>query len=68
MIVVVNGQDRDVRPGDTIADVIAQLDVGPGATGVAVACNGEVVLRRRWSDVTVAAGDRIEVLQAVQGG
>ena len=68
MIVVVNGQDRDVRPGDTIADVIAQLDVGPGATGVAVACNGEVVLRSRWSDVTVAAGDRIEVLQAVQGG
>lgn len=68
MIVVVNGEERDVRAHDTIADVLARLGVASGAAGVAVARNGEVVLRSRWSEVAVAAGDRIEVLQAVQGG
>lgn len=68
MIVVVNGEERDVSDEDTIAGVLERLGVRPGAAGVAVARNGEVVLRSRWSDVTLAAGDRIEVLQAVQGG
>ena len=68
MIVVVNGASREAARGATVAEVLAQLGVSPGAAGVAVARNGEVVLRARWTDVVLAEGDRVEVLQAVQGG
>ena len=35
---------------------------------VAVAVDGEVVPRSRWADHALAEGQRVEVLQAVQGG
>jgi sulfur carrier protein len=35
---------------------------------VAVALDGEVVPRRSWDDVPLREGQRVEVVQAVQGG
>ncbi|MGH7685855.1 MAG: sulfur carrier protein ThiS [Candidatus Dormibacteria bacterium] len=68
MNVVVNGAARIVADGVTVADMVHQLDIRDDATGVAAARNGEVVLRSRWHDTTLAEGDSVEVLQAVQGG
>jgi sulfur carrier protein len=68
MRVVVNGRDADVASGATLADVLAALGHDPGARGVAVALNGEVVRRHEWTEVAVAEGNRIEVLTAVGGG
>ena len=36
--------------------------------GVAVALNGEVVHRDRWSETPLTAGDRVEIVRAVGGG
>ena len=68
MTVIVNGTERDLREGTTLADVIAVVTEGIDARGVAVARNGEVVLRSAWAATRLARDDRVEVLHAVQGG
>ncbi len=68
MNVTVNGEDRRLSPGATVASVLALLDVAPGARGVAVALNGEVVSRSLWSQTPVGEGALIEVVAAIGGG
>jgi sulfur carrier protein len=68
MTVVVNGAERHMRESATVADVVAALDIAADARGIAVACNGSVVLRSQWHETALHTGDRIEVLHAVQGG
>lgn len=41
---------------------------GRGRRGVAVAVNEEVVPRSAWDETPVRDGDRVEVLNAAQGG
>jgi sulfur carrier protein len=65
---VVNGDQRELRDGATVADVVSELPVRRSPGGVAVAVNGEVVSRRRWADTELEEGDRVEVLAAIQGG
>jgi sulfur carrier protein len=64
--VTVNGDDRLVDAGTTVAGLVALLDVAP--RGVAVAVDGEVVTRRTWGDRVLAPGERVEVLSIAQGG
>jgi sulfur carrier protein len=66
--VTVNGQPAQVDPGQTVAGLLASLGHPPGGPGIAVARNGEVVPRSAWSTTGLAAGDRLEVLGASQGG
>jgi sulfur carrier protein len=65
---VVNGDERELRDGATVADVVTELAVRRSRGGVAVAVNGEVVSRSRWEATALAEGDRVEVLAAIQGG
>lgn len=65
--VIVNGKPLSVREGATVAEVVDRFLPG-GCTGTAVALAGEVVPAARWTTTSVAAGDRLEVLQAVAGG
>lgn len=67
-MITVNGERREAREGTVVAEVVTDLVGAPGARGVAVAVNGEVVPRASWDTTTVAAGDRVEVLTATQGG
>jgi sulfur carrier protein len=67
-VIRVNGSDSDVRPGETVAAVLARLEVGPQARGVAVAVDGEVVPREQWGTYPLADEARVEVLSAMQGG
>jgi sulfur carrier protein len=62
----VNGDAREVPPGTTLADLVAQLV--PSARGVAAALDGEVVPRRAWPGTPLADGAVVEVVTAVQGG
>lgn len=66
MRVFVNGEQRQVPDGSTVADVLATT-VGD-VTGIAVALDGELVQRGRWPDVVVTDEARLEILTAVQGG
>lgn len=62
----VNGQATPAVAGETVAGLVDRLDRDPRL--VAVERNGEVVPRRRWAEVGVEPGDRIEIVQFVQGG
>jgi sulfur carrier protein len=67
MLVLVNGQAREFSDGETVADVLSEVD-GVPPSGVAVAVDGEVVPRRAWADTGLRDGSRVEVVVAVQGG
>lgn len=66
MIVIVNGAERDVPPGATVTDLVEVMEVPP--RGVAVAVEAAVVPRSAWSRTVVAAGARVDVVTAMQGG
>jgi sulfur carrier protein len=68
MNVIVNGESHPLDDGATVASVIEMLDVAPGARGVAVAVDGEVVARSRWTETELREGSQVEVVAAIQGG
>ena len=63
-----NGQDSDVRAGETVAVVLGDLGLSLDARGVAVAVDGEVVPRARWGSFVLSDDAYVEVLTAMQGG
>jgi sulfur carrier protein len=66
MQITLNGSSRTAPDGSTLADLVQLLSDRSG--GIAVAVNSEVVPRSQWSHTTVADGDRVDVVTAVQGG
>jgi sulfur carrier protein len=67
-VISVNGQDCDMRAGETVAAALARLELSPDSRGVAVAVDGEVVPRAQWQSFTLGEHARVEVLTAMQGG
>jgi sulfur carrier protein len=67
MSIVVNGEERTVDEGTTVADLVRELGRNPDRPGVAVAIGGEVVPRSEWTR-PLRDGERVEVVGAVQGG
>ncbi|GHC91970.1 thiamine biosynthesis protein ThiS [Nocardiopsis terrae] len=70
MELIINGRSRE-SAADTVAAVVRDLtSSGDGEVpgGIAVAVNDEVVRRSAWADTELSAGDRVDVLTAVQGG
>lgn len=68
MIILVNGQPREVDPAVRLSEV---LDLAEGAVaprGIAVAVNGEVVPRGQYATVELTEGATVEIVTAVQGG
>lgn len=63
-----NGADREVAGGATVADAAALLGVRPGQPGVAVAVDEMVVLGEDWSTTRVHEGARVEIVRATAGG
>lgn len=66
LAIELNGVQRQIAPGTTIADLLAELGVEP--RHVAVERNLNVVPRARHAEQSVSAGDRIEVVTLVGGG
>ncbi|OLR89811.1 sulfur carrier protein ThiS [Actinokineospora bangkokensis] len=66
MTIEVNGSERAVPDGSTVAEVLRLL--GLPCDGVAVAVNGVVVPRTQHGAAVVPAWAQVEVLTAVQGG
>lgn len=66
MIVLVNGEPREMSPGMTVAAVVAAVtDV---TSGIAVAVDENIVTREAWDRVQLHEKARVEILTAVQGG
>lgn len=67
-MIYLNGNPYDDGAEETVAAILALLELAPDARGVAVAVDGEVVPRARWSTFAIPDGARVEVLTAMQGG
>jgi thiamine biosynthesis protein ThiS len=64
--VVINGERRQAAPGATLLDLLAELELDPRT--VVVEHNRRIVRRPALGEVTVAAGDAIELVHFVGGG
>jgi len=65
-VLFVNGDRQAFTPPCTVTDLLETLEMS--GRRVAVAVNRNVVVRSRYQAVELAAGDRIEILEAVGGG
>jgi sulfur carrier protein len=68
VIITLNGKETRVPEGTSLAALVERAGHHAGRRGIAIARNGEVVPRSRWSQQDVAAGDTVELLTASQGG
>jgi sulfur carrier protein len=68
MRVVLNGERRELGSDATVREAVSASGAPSEGRGVAVALDGEVVLRRMWDEISLKEGQRIEVVRAVQGG
>ena len=69
MIVIINGQERDLpalAAGATLDNLIEALALK--GDRVAVEHNGAIVRRPEWPKTPVASGDRLEIVHFVGGG
>jgi thiamine biosynthesis protein ThiS len=66
MKIRVNGNDREVRKGATLAELLAELK-SPGKS-TAVAVNLVVVPRGELARRVLTEGDSVEIIEAVGGG
>ncbi len=64
--VTVNGKSREVSPGRTVRAFLEELGLNPEL--VVVERNREILDRSRYGDVTVEAGDVLELVHFVGGG
>ncbi len=66
MRVHLNGEEKQVAEGLTLAALIEQLGMKPDR--VAAELNREIVPRERWTETRLREGDRLEVVHFVGGG
>lgn len=64
--IVVNGEQRHAKRGDTVADLLCALGLENGR--VAIERNLQILPRAQWAETKVAAGDHYEIVQFVGGG
>ena len=66
MTVQLNGEQRDVPEGLSLAGLIDWLELPPDR--VAIERNLEVVKRVHWGETRLENGDRLEIVRMVGGG
>ena len=68
MIVELNGREVELAEGTSVADAARAAGLDPDRHGIAIALDGEVVPRGELGSTTLAAGQRVEVVEAIGGG
>ncbi len=64
--IVLNGEIRAARAGDTISDLVRALDLDPER--LAVELDRRIVKRAQWATTALQPGATLEVVQFVGGG
>jgi len=64
--IIINGDDKEVREGVTVAELISELDLKPER--VAIELNRKILSRSEWPGAGLAAGDKVEIVHFVGGG
>jgi thiamine biosynthesis protein ThiS len=62
----VNGEQHSAEEGQTILELLRQLQIDPAR--VAVELDRRIVKQPRWGETVVAPGAEIEIVQFVGGG
>ena len=68
MEVFINGNSKELKDGITLQQLITEDPNLEDRDGIAIAVNNDVVSRSEWESLRISEGDRIEIIQAVQGG
>ena len=66
MRVRVNGEDRELAEGVSVAALLESMELD--VNGIAVALNMEIVRRGEYGDTQLSDGDEVEIVRAVGGG
>jgi len=64
--ITLNGEPYDLERPMSVVELLATLDIDPRR--VAVEHNLSIIKRHTFSDIIVADGDRVEVVNFVGGG
>ena len=64
--ITVNGQPREIEAGITIDGLLDTLNITREFTAVAV--NREITPKSAYGSVTLAEGDRVEIVRPMGGG
>lgn len=66
MKLIINGEQREVAEGLTVARLLEMMRIP--TSGTAVARNDRVIHRNEHGGIPIEEGDRIEIIRAVAGG
>ncbi|MFT5285243.1 MAG: thiamine biosynthesis protein ThiS [Planctomycetota bacterium] len=66
MQITVNGKDRDVADGISVAELLSELDLD--SVRVALELNRKLVTRKDHSATLISDGDHLEIVTLVGGG
>ena len=66
MKIIVNGKEREVADGTTIAALVAELQLRTDR--IATERNLSVVPKAKYSETQLAEGDKLEIVTFVGGG
>lgn len=64
--IVVNGENRNVLAGETIAGLVRTLGLDPER--LAIELDRSIVKRNAWAATALPEGARLEIVQFVGGG
>lgn len=72
MKITVNGTEKTIDPAiggtTTLEQLFEQFHISRQDSGIAVVLNDQVIPKQEWQWTAIRAGDRIELVHAVQGG
>lgn len=63
----VNGELKP-NTAPSVAELLRSLGIEASRPGVAVAVNGRLVPRSRWTEQALSAGDDVDIVRPAQGG
>lgn len=66
MQITLNGEPRDIRPGATIAALLAELGIDPKT--IVAQRNDDIIERAAFDAAVISEGDTLELVRFVGGG
>lgn len=64
--IILNGEARQLSGQQSVAELVAALDLSEQA--IAVAVNRCIVARAQWNEHRLQASDKVDVVHAIGGG
>ena len=66
MRIILNGEEKEIEAGLTVAQLVASCELQP--VHVAVEVNQDLVTRKKHDSMTLKEGDAVEIVTMVGGG